>query len=179
MNEDDVVVQAMREGPEFAEEYTFEERMRFVVLGVVAGVLVIGFGKLWVFPALQRFADIAPCRTVFGLDGVTVLFHGLLVGIPVLSAVVAGATFGWRGFKILKDGQAPPRGERVMRRVRIERGAKAKVQAYLHMLFVVPFIAMACWGYFQALQLEAQARQRPHVCEVPFLRNAPALHARS
>ena len=135
---------------EFAEPYSRAERLRFVVVGVVAGAAAILAGKLWLFPGLRAFAVTAPCRTVLGMSGEVVLGYGLFVGLPVLATCVVASTIGWRGLRILRDGQVPPAGERVLRPTRIARGRRATVAGYLHVLAIAPLVVIVLWGAAQA-----------------------------
>jgi hypothetical protein len=149
---------------EFAEEYTVAERGRRVIGGLAAGLAVIAIGKLWLFPWLTHFAASAPCRTVSGVNGATVLWWGLFVGIPLTSAALVVATMGRRGVRILRDGQVPPRREKVLRPTRIRRGRQARLIGYLHVLAWSPFLALALWGGFQAAALQQQGLRSGTSC---------------
>lgn len=139
--------------PEFAETYSRGERIRFALVGTVAGAVALGAWKLWALPSITAFADTAPCRTVFGIDGATVLWSGLFVGLPMLFAALTAITLGRPGLTILRDAQYPPRGARSFRPIRIRRGAAARWIGYLHLLACMPFIAIGIWGYGQAVAL--------------------------
>ena len=146
----------MNELPEFAEEYTTVERIRIFVISLISGCLVIAMSKLYFFPWLNTFANSAHCRTVFGFDGLTVLWYGLFVGIPFSCVLLVGGTIGYRGYKILRDNQTPPNGEKVTRPTRIIRGSKAKITGYLHLIAFFPFFAISIWGSFQATAMSNQ-----------------------
>ena len=142
----------MPQEPEFAEinVKTKAEAIRFVVWGALAGGLVIVVSETWLFPWLGEFAESAPCRQVMGIAGDTVLAYGLFVGIPLHVAILVMAIFGWRGYKILRDGQFPPFKEKVFRPTRIQRGLKARLIGYLHISACLPLLALSVWGVFQA-----------------------------
>jgi hypothetical protein len=152
--------------PEFAEEYTVAERVRLLIGGVAAGLAVIAIGKLWLFPWLARFAASAPCRTVSGVNGATVLWWGVFVGIPLTAAVLVVATMGRRGIRILREGQVPLRHEKVTRPTRIRRGGKARAIGYLHLLAWSPLLALAIWGGFQAAAMQQQGPGSGASCPV-------------
>lgn len=153
--------------PEFAEQYTKAESIRIVVLGTIAGAAVIFLGKAWLFPAISEFARTAHCRTLFGFDGVAVLWYSLFVGLPLHAAVLLLATVGWRGYKTIRDGQFPPQREKVTRPTRIRRGLAARRIGYLHLIACVPLFALAVWGYYQAEKaiLKPIAAQQSQVCK--------------
>ena len=144
---------------EYAPEYTPAQRLRIVVLGLVAGALVLAVCQFWLFPLLRAFAPAAHCRTVFGFSGVAVLFHGVFVGLPLSSALLVAVLLGRRGMKVLREGRVPPSGEKVFRRTPIVRGMKAKALGWVQLLAAVPLLGLAVWGVFQAQALVAQARQ--------------------
>lgn len=154
----------MKEAGEFAEEYTAAERVRLAAVGVTIGAVVVVFGKLWLFPGLREFSESAPCLSVFGIKGTVVLFHGLFVGFPLFWAILVGCTVGRRGYKIFRDGQVPPAKEKVFRPTRIERGTKAKLLGFVHVLAAVPFIGLATWGSFEASEVEHHVQPRPANC---------------
>lgn len=162
--------------PEFAEEHTPAERIRFVVIGTLIGALVVISSKAWLFPWIREFATSAPCRTVFGIEGLTVLWYALFVGLPLQAAVLVAATFGWRGYKILRDDQFPPAKEKVYRQTRIRRGSKAKRIGYLHLAAFLPLLALTLWGGFQAAELSRTTRPNVGSCAANTVLEGSAPH---
>jgi len=154
----------MNKLPEFAEEYSKAERIRFITLGLIAGAVLISASKLWLFPWIGAFAASAPCRTVFGLAGTTVLWYSLFAGLPLQGAVLVACTFGPRGYQILRDAQVPPLREKVFRPTRIKRGAQARLVGYLHVLAFAPFLALTVWGCVEAAALSKQGKLQPATC---------------
>ncbi|MBI3283878.1 MAG: hypothetical protein HYZ65_03375 [Burkholderiales bacterium] len=152
----------MKADAEFAEQYTQAERIRFAVAGVLAGALIIFCSQTWLFPWFREFVRSAPCRSIAGINGLSVLWYGIFSGLPLFTALLLIATLGWRGRKILRDGQAPPAGEKVLRPTKICRGRQARIIAYLHFAAPLPFFVLALWGAFQAQDMSA--RMRPEQC---------------
>jgi hypothetical protein len=149
----------MQTPDEFAKLYSRAERLRFVVVGTIAGAAAILAGRLWLFPGLHAFAASAPCRKVIGLPGEVVLGYGIFVALPVLAACVVALTMGRRGLRILRDGQAPALGEKVLRPTRIVRGRRATVAGYLHVFAVAPLVVMVLWGVGQASEWSRHSAQ--------------------
>ena len=143
----------MHQDPEFSEEHTPAERIRGVIIGVVTGALVIFIGKSWLLPWFREFASSAPCRNIFGIEGVTVLWYGLFVGMPVAVTILVVSTFGWRGYKIIRDGQSPPAKEKVYRPTKIHRGTRARLIGYIHLWAFLPSLALSIWGSYQAKEM--------------------------
>lgn len=143
----------MNSDTEFAEEYTNTERLWLIGKYLVLGGAAVAASERWLFPSIAKFSATAPCHSLFGINGVTILWHALFVGIPVLSAFLVFAVFGWRGYKILRDKQVPPLGEKVLRPTRIRRGPTATLAGYAHICAFLPFVAIAVWGAGQAQHL--------------------------
>lgn len=158
---------------ETAEQYTSGERLRFAAMGTAAGLLAILFGKFLFFPWLHGFADSAPCRTVFGIDALRVLWYGVFVGMPAMGAMVVGATLGRRGRRILRERQVPLRGEKVFRPTRIQRGKCAALTGWLHVVAFAPFALLALWGSGQAASLSTRSHATPTLCAADHPRPTP------
>src|SRR5690606_27031697 len=100
-------------GVEYAELYSLRERLRFIAPAAGGlGVLYL-IGKLWLLPtSLRGFLDYPPCYTLAGIDGTTLLFHGLFTGLPLAMALLVALLMAPRGLRILRDGQVPALGEK-------------------------------------------------------------------
>jgi hypothetical protein len=155
----------MNQPPEFAEMYSTAERIKFIVRYIISGGAIFVVSKFYFFPWLTQFANTAHCRIVLGMDGRFVVWYGLFIGIPLSATLIVASTMGYRGYKVLRDGQAPPRGEKVFKPTRIVRGVKAKMIGYFQLLSFVPFLAFAIWGGFQAHTMSVAAQAKPNKCE--------------
>lgn len=149
---------------EYADTYGTAERLRRVAMGIVLGVLAVGVGRLWLFPSIAAFADVAPCRTVLGVNGANILWYGMFVGGPLCIALVIAVSYGRMGLRVLKEGRFPPARTRMFRPIRIVRGRAARCIGYLHLSACVPFLAISIWGAAQATTL-SHARSTPIRCE--------------
>jgi hypothetical protein len=154
----------MSEQPELAEEYSRTEKIRVVVLYLAASAAMVLISKLWLFPAIREFAASAHCREVLGISGVAVLFYGILVGMPVGVALIVGLALGQRGYRVVRDGQLPPVGEKVFRPTRITRGKKALLAGIARMLLPLVFVALAVWGVPQARQMLSSPERSDRAC---------------
>lgn len=145
----------MNELPEFAEEHSLPDKIRLIVIYLATGAAAVFVGKTWLLPAIHEFTITAHCREVLGFSGLSVLFYGLFVAMPLTVALLVGLTMGRHGYRVLRNGQLPPIGEKVFRPTRIERGRKAKLIGYAQMYsFLLP-LAIAVWGLPQASGLIA------------------------
>jgi|SRR5579859_2360740 len=164
--------------PEFAQEYSFRERVRLGTVGLVIGGVLVLLWKLWLLPEFTAFAASAHCRNVLGIAGTTVLWYGLFVGFPLFLALVLACTEGQHGVKILHDRQSPPIGAKVLRPTRIKRGAAARRAGYLRLLAFIPFVAIAIWGFFQAESLSRQSQLiHPACTATTFTRHMAAVYS--
>lgn len=154
----------MQPDPEFAPEYSRAERIRLVLGGTLAGALLVYGAQAWLLPGIKAFATLAPCRQVFGIDGLTALWYGLFVGLPLHAALLVLATLGWQGYKVLRDGQFPAAGTRVFKPTRIRRGPQARLIGYLHLAAVLPCLLLAGWGATQADTLSTTLRPPAGFC---------------
>lgn len=157
---------AATDSAEYADEYTAAERMRIVVVGLVAGGAIVAAGKLWLFPWIRAFSASANCQSVLGVPGTTVLGHGLFVGLPLLAGLVILATLGRRGLRILREGRVPPSREKVFRPTRIKRGSRARAIGTLQVLAATPMLALSIWGTSEAAVFEHRPDGTPSECGV-------------
>lgn len=150
--------------PEFAEEYTLIERIRFIVIGTLVGLLIVFSSKNWLFPWIEEFSGSAACREVLGIDGLVVLWYGLFVGLPLHATILVIVTLGWRGYKILRDNQVPPAKEKVFKPTKIRRGSEARRIGYIHLSAFLPFLMLTVWGSFQAAEISRTTRPKAGTC---------------
>jgi hypothetical protein len=153
------------DAPEYAELYTFRERVRLVLIGLaIAGAVLIPF-HAWFLPALTDFAAHASCQQVAGIAGPEFLFLGLFVGMPLAIALTLGLASIPYALRVLRDEQYPPMGQKVLQPTRIRRGVAARRRAYSYMLMPTVFVAIAIWGWFQVPKIVREI-PRPH-CAAP------------
>ena len=137
------------ESGEFAELYTFRERIRLALIAVgIAGAILIPY-HTWFLPALEEFARHASCRQMAGIDGPEFLFYGLFVGMQLAIALTLGLESIPYALRVLRDEQYPPKGQKVLTPTLIRRGVAARRWAYTYMLMPTVFLAIAAWGSFQ------------------------------
>ena|SRR5690606_27608346 len=152
--------------PEYAELYSFKERLRLVLIGVALASVVMLWWSLWALPRWEVFVEQAPCTELWGMSGVAVVYYSLFVGMPLLFALVAAILLGRRGYRILRDRQVPYRGEKVFHPTRIRRGRRAVLMGWAHLLAPALLVALAIWGApkAQALADESEVERSSAVC---------------
>jgi hypothetical protein len=150
--------------PEFAQEYTPTERIRTLIVGITIGALIIFLGKLYLFPGIAEFAISAPCRSMFGIDGVSIFWYGIFFGIPASISMLVAVWSSWRAYKIIRDDQFPPAGEKVYRPTRVRRGKAARLIAYAHLTAFLPLLVLSIWGNYQAQEMITNIPDKAKVC---------------
>src|SRR5690554_533570 len=156
----------MEREPEYAELYSFKERLRLVLIGVAVAGVVMLFWSLWALPRWEAFVEQAPCIELWGLSGVAIVFYTWFVGMPLLFALVAAVVLWRRGYRILRDRQVPYRGEKMFRPTRIRRGRRAVLVGWGHLLTPALLVALALWGApkAQALAEESETVRGKAAC---------------
>ncbi|TCI05283.1 hypothetical protein EZV61_04815 [Corallincola luteus] len=138
---------------EFADEYSKPEKLKRVSLYIVAGGIVFITHQQWVFPFVRWYAETAPCHSLFGYAGLTVLWFSLFVGLPLICAFIVGAVAVPLGVKSFADGQYPPKNHKVYTPTKILRGRKARAKSLTLLSLPLFFMAISVWGYLQANQM--------------------------
>ena len=134
---------------EFAPLMGLTQRVRRVGVGLAVAVALPAAFQFALLPLLNRLAQATPCAAWAGVPGAWWVSGLIFIGLPLgLGGLVVPLVLR-RGLRILRDGQVPPRGERVWRATRIRRGAWARFVGLVHGLAPVPFLALAMWGMLQ------------------------------
>jgi hypothetical protein len=147
----------VQQDPEFAPEYSREERIKHVLLGLAIGLLVIFACNFVLFPRLLMLADRAHCQTVFGISGVAVVMSLVFVALPLAFAASLGAFVIPRAVAAIRARQYPAPGRKVSGKVEIRRGRRAVLLACFDIAYIGLFVAIAAWGSFQAADISRTA----------------------
>ena len=107
----------------------------------------------WLLPEFSDYADRAHCYDYGFINGLEIVFYGLFVGIPLLAAVVLLALEGRRAVKVLRLGQNPLPGEKVLKKVRYRYGWVAKIQPVVIFAMIAFCLGFSVWGVFAATAL--------------------------
>jgi len=154
---------------EYALEHSEAYRRRYVAVVITLFACALAASKLWLFPALQQFMSMAHERCVMGIAGTRVLANGVLVGLPLLVAVILAVTLGGRGARILLAGQVPLPGEKVFKKTPVRRGAVARWIGVCHVLVCALPMAIAAWGMLHSDTLNAALQHKPHATPLKWM----------
>lgn len=150
--------------PEFAPQYSPEERRRLLILYSVLSVLLFG-ALYWAVPRFRLLAVDAPCETIFGVPASTVLLYGLLVGAPLAAAVLLVAMTARASIYAIATRRYPPLGQKVFGRVKVKRGRQAVALALMPVMFVTFICLLSAQGMTLATRL-ARDVQRSVDCGI-------------
>jgi hypothetical protein len=141
---------------EFAPLYSTRERilMACKLLAVAAPVYLAGY--YWLFPRLERYAQIANCDYFGRFSGLELLVYGVFSGIPLSMALLVWLIDGSRSIRVWKLGQSPLPGEKVLRKTRYRYGAAARLRPVAVFALVVLLISAAVLGGFKGRELVAE-----------------------
>ena len=144
---------AKQVGIDYAPEYTTKERIS-IILKVLAwaGPLVLTL-QFWFFPWLKQYSANAHCYQYGNFTGLHIIFYGLFIGLPLLMACMLLILEGKRSINIIKLGQSPLPGEKVLRPTKYIYGTQAKLKAYLFFAIMILVLGLSVQGYFWAQPL--------------------------
>ena len=158
--------------PEFAPQYSPQERRRLQILYGVLCVLMFG-ALYWAVPRFRSLAIDAPCETLLGVPGSTILLYGLLVGAPLTAAVLLVAMTARSSIHAIATRRYPPPGQKVFGRVKVKRGRQAVAFALMPAMFVTCICLLSAQGMAVANRL-ARDVQRSVECGPNSEQPAPA-----
>ena len=131
---------------------TRERVMLFLkILAVAAPVYLLL--QFWLFPWLQDYASFANCYFYGDITGVHLLMYGIFVFAPLSLALLIWLFEGRRCLRILRVGQNPLPGEKVLRKTRYRCGRAAMIQPFMLFLIIALLLGISVWGGFQAEKL--------------------------
>jgi hypothetical protein len=144
---------AKQEGIEYAPEYTTKERINIILKTLVwAGPLVAAF-KFWFFPWFKQYSANAHCYQYGSFTGLHIIFYGIFIGLPLLTACMILIIGGKRSINIIKLGQFPLPSEKVLKPTKYIYGTQAKLKAYLFFALLLFALGLSVQGYFWAQPL--------------------------
>ena len=137
---------------EFAPEYSKKERLAILLKHMAWAIPLIVIMNFMFFPWFKVYAENAHCYKYGNISGTEVIFFGLFVGLPLLSAILVALLEGMNCIKILQYGQSPLPGEKVFRPTKYVYGVRAKLKPFLVFIIVAIFIGLSVKGVYSAKQ---------------------------
>lgn len=158
--------------PEFAPQYSPKERRRRLLLHVVIGALLGAAVYWWALPRFRLFSADAPCESIFGVPGSTVLIYAAFVGAPLTAAILIVLLTARQSIETIATRRYPPPGRKVYRRVKIKKGWQAIAFALIPAMFITYLCVLSSQGLTKAAELTREARQSAECDTKPNEQNA-------
>ncbi len=130
--------------------YTKDEKIKLIVKHALWLIPFVIFMQLWGFQYIEDYSTNAYCKKYGSFTGLHVVFYGLFIGLPLLSALVYFYFMGLRSLKIIKLGQDPLPNEKVFTKTKYIYGKKAKFKAYAILGIILFLLGLSTQGYFWA-----------------------------
>ena len=138
---------------EYAPLYSRKERVRIalLLLAIMAPLLLIA--HFWLIPAISAYTELTNCDSFGDVDGVHLLLYGVFVYLPLSFAIILLLLLGRRCMRVIRAGQDPLPGEKVLRPTKYRYGKAAMIVPALVPFLVVVTVGFSIWGSFQAEKL--------------------------
>lgn len=149
---------------QYAPLYSTRERIRWLLITLAWAVPLFAATQLLFFPWLRGYAALAHCQDYGAFTGIQALYYGLCVGLPLSLAVMLLAVSGRRDLRIIRTGQYPPPGEKVMRPTPYRYGFSARLMGYMGLACAAALLALSVQGIFWAnaiIDIAAQDSRAP------------------
>lgn len=137
---------------EFAPEYSKKERVTLLLKHMAWAVPLFVVTKYLFFPWLEVYSENAHCYSYGSITGIEVLFYGLFVGLPLLSAILLFLLEGPNCIKIIRLGQSPLPGQKVFKPTKYTYGFRAKLKPFFLFLTMAFFVGLSIKGVYSANQ---------------------------
>lgn len=150
----------------FAPEYTRNEKLRIVVTHAAWSFPLLACLHFYLLPAFKEFANTAPCRNYWGIDGAYTVFIPVFCS-PLLFAVLLAALWGHEYKSILRLAQYPLPGQKVFKPTPYVYGFKAKLRAYVFFSFITLLIGVGIYVLIWSTQFIETNNARLSACCEP------------
>ena len=148
----------------FAPQYTLRERWRMLLLTLLWAVPLLLLTTKIFLPWFDAVVPLAHCHEYLGINGLTLVIYGVLVGLPVSLVVVVLLLEGRRSWRTWRLGQFPLPGEKVLRPTRYVYGRRARLRPALFFMVVLLVCGLSAQGWVWAGNLLPKLTPDLSVC---------------
>lgn len=145
--------------PEFAPQYSPKERRRRLLVHGVLGLLTLGALYWWALPRYRSFSAEAPCETILGVPGSTILLYGGFVGVPLAAAILIVLLTARSSIEAIATRRYPPPNRKVFGRVKVKKGWQAIAFALMPAMAVTYLCVLSSQGLATAAQMAREIQQ--------------------
>ena len=140
--------------PEFAPEYTkkrtYMVNSQKILFGSRQYLYSASYGF---FDWLGEYAKVAHCYEYGPIKGTHLIMYGLFVGLPFTLATLLFVLEGVKAIKVIKVGQFPLPGQKVVKPTKYKYGNAARISGALLIAAVMFLFGLAAWGFVQAKEI--------------------------
>lgn len=137
----------------YAPQYGKKERIRLALMLAAIILPLLGLTHFWIIPWISEYVPYANCYQYGGYNGVELLLYAAFVAFPLAFALLLALLLGPRSLRILRAGQDPLPGEKVLRRTGYRYGLKALLLPVTLLVLLLALLGMSLWGSFQVDKL--------------------------
>ena len=138
---------------DYAPLYSKRERIRLALILAAVFLPLLLFAHYCFIPWISAYVPNANCYQYGDHDGLELLIYGVFVAIPLFFALVLLLLLGPRSLRIVRTGQDPLPGEKVLRKTRYRYGIKALLVPLTLLIMLLALVGMSIWGSFQVDKL--------------------------
>jgi len=149
---------------EYAPEYTKKERLLIIAKLSSWGLPLVLATQFWFFPWFEEYAKISHCLDYGYFTGTHVVFYFTFVAIPIASALTLFAIEGPRSIKVIRQGQNPLPGEKVLKKTKYKYGRSAKFKPYVFFFLLLFLLGFGVRGVFWANDIIYNPENNPPPC---------------
>lgn len=151
---------------EYAPEYTKKERTIIIFKHMVWALPLFAIIKYWFFPWFEGYTAKAHCHNYGAFTGLHVVFYGVFIGLPLLSALMVFLLEGPRSIKIIRLGQNPLPNEKVFSQTKYTYGIRAKIKPYFFFAVLIFLLGLSVRGVFWANDIIYNPKNNPPPCGI-------------
>ena len=142
-----------------------DRRLQWFAIGLILVAAVVGAGILvWLQSYLQFQLQLLQSDPQRAAENILAVTRMMLIAFG-LSLVAFSVYFGWLGMRVLRSGQFPPPGMKVVRDTRLRLGSAARLTgaaALVYCLLLLGIGTLGAWrierGVYQIIQSAASTQ---------------------
>ncbi len=145
-------------GVSYAPMYTNKEQFQLVVKNIIWAVPLLLLLQFWIFPNLREYSSNANCYNYGSVNGMHLVYYGMLSGLPLASAIWVFLAEGISAIRELRIGQHPLPNKKTFTLTPYKYGNSVKLRALLLFSILGFIISLSIWGGFQAHELTTEIK---------------------
>lgn len=155
-------------GEDYAPEYSNKERVHLAIKHLAWAVPFIVVINYYLRLAFDTYVVNASCYSYTFFEnihftGIHVVWYGIFFGLPMMFALILFILEGPRSISVIKLGQSPLPGEKVLRPTKYRYGARAKIRPLLFLVGLAFVIALSIYGLYKVNKMLSNTSDKAHI----------------